>query len=397
MAKTWTPTWLTAIFTINAIALNLAEPLTLIDPLQGRRDLAAGQIKAASTSAFQHDPIRLLRAVRQAVEFDFTIEPDTEEWMRQAAARLPAVSPERQRDELLKLLKTPAPGQAIQMLRRLGILGHFLPEVETMAGVDQSPPHHLDVFDHTALALDIWTHLDQLDWTELPEQYRANVRQYLDQHLAGELPQRLAVSLAILFHDTGKPLTRTEEESGQGTRIRFLGHEQESAKISRHFMHRFHFSSQAVHFVERVVAHHMRPLHLASDNRLSRRAIYRFFRDTGAPTFQAGVAVALHSLADQQATYSRGHGQAEAQALLRVIRQLLDAYFTGHAQVVDPPPLLTGHDLMETWGLTEGQLIGQLLQQLKEAQATGRVTTKAQALDFIKSHLDFAHEQPDEL
>jgi hypothetical protein len=150
---------------------------------------------------------------------------------------------------------------------------------------------------------------------------------------------------------------------------------------------------------------------LANENKVSRRAIYRFFRDTGGPTFQAGVAVALHSLADHRATYSPGSrlsaanspergdfaGQAETRSLLQVIQQLLEAYFKKYDQVVEPPPLLTGHDLMNTLGLAEGSLLGQLLQQLKEAQATGQVTNKAEALEFIKSNLNFAHQQSEDL
>jgi tRNA nucleotidyltransferase/poly(A) polymerase len=384
-------------FTINAIALSLTGSPLLIDPWQGQRDLANTLIRATSEVAFEHDPVRVLRAVRQAIEFGFTIEPETETLIRQAAHRLPAVSSERQRDELLKLLNTPAPGQAVQILRRLEVLSHFLPEVQAMAGVGQSAPHHLDVFDHTALALDIWSHLSRADWTELPEQVRPEVQHYLNEALAGELSRRLAISLALLLHDTGKSLTRTEEKSAKGLRTHFYGHEQESAKITRRVMNRFHFSSQATQFVERVVAHHMRPLLLANETKLSRRAVYRFFRDTAGPTFQAGPAVALHALADRRATYPPGQGQAETKALLQVIHQLLAAYFAEREQVIDPPPLLTGHDLMENLGLAEGSLIGQLLQRLREAQATGQVTSKADALEFIKSNLDFAHQQSEDL
>jgi tRNA nucleotidyltransferase/poly(A) polymerase len=371
-------------FTINAIALSLTNPDQLIDPHQGQRDLAAGQIQAVSEAAFDHDPVRVLRAIRQATEFNFSIEAQTQQLLSRAAPRLIHVSPERQRDELVKLLNTPAPGQAGQMLLHLDVLPHILPEVKAMSKVNQSPPHYLDVFDHTTAALDAWATMRLNNFSEVPVGLQAAVQQYLNDPLAGNVTPQILMPLALLLHDTGKPLVRTQAAD----KIQFLGHEKESAKIARQVMQRLHFSGQAIGFVEKVVAHHMRPLMLA-EGKVSRRAIYRLFRDTTGGNYQAGVAVALHALADQRATYPPGQGKAEEQALLEVIHKLIAAYFEQRNQVVAPPPLLTGRDLIKELGLNPGQLVGLLLNRLKEAQAVGQVHTRDQALDFIKADPDF--------
>jgi tRNA nucleotidyltransferase/poly(A) polymerase len=375
-------------FTINAIALSTSKALELIDPLQGRRDLAARQIRATSTTTFKHDPVRVVRAVRQAVELDFVIEAETDQTLREAASELPGVSPERRRDELLKLLNTPAPGRAVQMLRRLGVLPYLLPEIMPMMGVSQGSPHYLDVFDHTTAALDAWAGRVTSGFSDLPASLRPQVEQQLNEPLAGNLTQQNVMPLALLLHDTGKPSTRSQD-AGLETRVRFVGHEQASVEVVRPMMQHFRFSSQATDFVETVVAQHMRPLLLAGEDQVSRRAIYRFFRDTSAGAFQAGVAVALHALADHQATYPPGQGQAEGQRLLAVVTQLVTAYFEQRDQVVEPPPLLTGRDLMEQLGLAEGRLIGVLLGRLREAQATGEVADKAGAIAFIEADPDF--------
>jgi tRNA nucleotidyltransferase/poly(A) polymerase len=384
-------------FTINAMALSLTDPPQLIDPWQGQRDLVNQRLRTTSATALQRDPVRVLRAFRQAVQLSLTIEPDTERHLRQAAPHLSQVSPERQRDELLKLLATPASGQAIRAMRHLSVLPHILPEVEALVGVSQPTPHHLDVFEHTASALDRWAELLASGWPDIPAGQRENVAHYLNETLAGDLPQSVAIALALLLHDTGKPLTRSQEVTVAGLKIHFHGHEKESAHITRRIMQRLHFSSQATDFVESVVAHHMRPLLLALTQKVSRRAIYRLFRDTGGATYQAGVAVALHALADHRATYPPGQGQAEETALLKVVHRLLEAYFEQRDQVINPPPLLTGRDLIQTLGLSEGQLIGQLLKQLQEAQAAGQVQDKATALAFVRARLDFAQEPTDEL
>ncbi|MBN1218205.1 MAG: CCA tRNA nucleotidyltransferase [Anaerolineae bacterium] len=378
-------------FTVNAMALNLAEPAELIDPQNGQRDLQSGQIQAVTNDAFENDPARVLRAIRQAAEFGFSIETKTRQLARQAAPKLATVSPERQRDEILKLLNTPAPGQAVEELHQLGILPHILPEVETLIGVEQSPPHYLDVFDHTIAALTTWTKMRQVDFSDPPIRLPAAVKQYLHEPLAGNVTLEMIMPVAQLLHDTGKPATRTVkiQESGHYTKTQFLGHERESAKIARQVMNRFHFSGQAIGFVETVVTQHMRPLLLAQEGTASRRAIYRLFRDTTGQNYQAGVAVALHALADQRATYPPGQGQAEEKALLEITNKLITAFFEQREQVVDPPPILNGRDLMAELNLAQGQLIGQLLDRLREAQATGQVQTRLQALNFIKTDPEF--------
>jgi poly(A) polymerase len=133
----------------------------------------------------------------------------------------------------------------------------------------------------------------------------------------------------------------------------------------------------------------MRPLLLTQQEHVTRRAIYRLFRDTAGANYQAGVAVALHALADHQATYPAGQGEVEGQLLRTVTDQLLAAYFEQRDQVVNPPPLLTGRDLIEKFGLSTGKIIGTLLDRLKEAQAMGRVQTRDEAADFIKADPDF--------
>ena len=384
-------------FTINAIALSLGDSLQLIDPLNGRRDLAAGRIRGCSEATFHNDPARVLRAIRLAAQFDFEIEAGAAQKLSEDAPKLQTVSPERRRDELMKLLNTPAPGQAVDMLRRFEVLPYFLPEMAATIGVEQSPPHHLDVFGHTLAALNAWADLVRSNWSFFSDNMKSGIITQMGQPIEGNLTQQMLMPLALLLHDTGKPLTYTRESIEGQLKIRFLGHERESQKITRRVMHRLRFSHQASDFVEKVVLNHMRPLLLAAEGKVSRRATYHFFRDTGQAAFQAGIAVALHALADHAATYPPEQGQTEGQALEDVVHYLITAFFEQQSQVVDPPLLLTGRDLMETFGLPQGPLIGTLLRRLKEAQAAGQVADKAAALAFINNDPDFANWQKGEL
>jgi len=376
-------------FTINAIALNLTTTPELIDPFQGQVDLQQKRIQMVSATAFQNDPLRTLRAVRQAVDFEFTIEPKTISALKQVTPKITTVSPERQRDELLKILKTSQPGQAIQMLQTFGALSYVLPDVSAMIGVTQSAPHHLDVFDHTTKALDIWANLNQHGLPNSLSTWQTEIENYFQQTLAGGFTLQLLMRLGLLLHDVGKPLTRSDNNQ----RIRFLGHEIESAKIATNIMESLRFSGQAIDFVEKLVTNHMRPLALTHNNTISRRAIYRLFKDSGTKNFDAGPAVALHALADHRATYPVGEGEVAEQKLIKVIATLLQAYFNQQKQIIHPPALLTGRDLIKQFNLKQGKIVGELLSHLREAQAVGDVLDRDSALNFIASQLIKMDEQ----
>jgi poly(A) polymerase len=384
-------------FTINAMALNLQAPGTLIDPAGGQHDLAQAQIRAVTPRALRNDPIRVIRAIRQAVDFDFSVEAETGALVSEAGALLSLTTAERQRDEFIKLLDTSRPGFAIQTLHKLGVLLYLLPEAAAMDKVDQSPPHHLDVLQHTAAAMDAWVFMAKNEWAAIPYPSPSRIEDYFGHQLAGDLTLKQLMPLALLLHDTGKPLTRTEVIKDGKTQYQFLKHEHRSAGLTRNIARRFRFSGQATDFIANVVQNHMRPGWLSANPALSRRAVYRFFKDTTLPHINAGVAVALHALADHHATYAPGLGQPELAALRQVVNQLLVSFFEQREEVVTPVLLLTGSDLINELGLPQGKLIGMLLNQLQEAQADGQIRDRSEAIAFIKNTPDFSKFQAGQL
>jgi tRNA nucleotidyltransferase/poly(A) polymerase len=381
-------------FTVNAIAFDVRQPERLIDPTGGAADLRAKVLRACSSEAFSNDPIRILRGVRQALAFGFQIEPQTLNWMRQAAALLQGTSEERQRDELVRMLDGGQAQSAIRLLDTFGALAPVLPELAALKGVTQSPPHTLDVWEHTLAVL---KELDRL-WAVLIADPvgdpAANLvaaaavarlgryRRALAGHFAAGLNPnrslRALLFLAALYHDVSKPAARSVEPAG---RIRFLGHEDLGAEQTVARARRLAFSQAEIQRVEIIVRDHMR-LHLlaAGGEPPSRRAIYRYFRATGA----AGVDIILLSLADLLATYGVTLTQPVWEAELDLAQILLDAWFEQPAQIVRPPRLVTGSDLMTALHLPSGPTIGRLLAAIQEAQATGEITSREQALDFAR-------------
>jgi poly(A) polymerase len=184
------------------------------------------------------------------------------------------------------------------------------------------------------------------------------------------------VFLSALYHDIGKPHTKEIDQDGH---FRFIKHEEVSADLVVKLGQTLQLSNSEIKRTRVIVLNHMRPLWLAQTGELpSRRAIYRFFRDTGP----GGVDVCLLSLADTLATYGPALPPDIWAHQVDVVRYLLEAWWEKKEEVISPSPLIDGNDLMEELGLKPGPIIGQILRNIQEAQATGIVTNQSQALDL---------------
>ena len=384
-------------FTINAMALpaTAVSDGSLIDPLGGRADLQAGRIRLTHGQALMDDPVRALRALRLALSLNFSLPPETTTAIGAAIPYLHTVSSERVRDELLKLLQTTMPDQAVAQMAELSLLAAVLPEIAALADVVQSAPHHEAVLPHTisvlrwlvqveaALAAD-----EAIDdpavvavGTALAN-YAPQLSEHLQRREEGNVAGRTLLRLGALFHDVGKRETRTVEESG---RVRFIGHDQLGATLAARRLRHLTLSNKAISHVRRIVANHMRPLLLAEEGlaRPSRRAVYRFFRDAGP----AGLDVGLLALADHLATHNGPGDLARWQRLLTVVITLFGHYFEQFTETVAPTPLLDGNELMAALQLVPGPEVGRLLRLIEEAQAAGEVTTKEEAIHFARQRI----------
>ncbi len=378
-------------FTINAMALPATAVTTasIIDPFNGLTDLANKQIHLVQSDALERDPIRTLRALRQGLSYGFQLTNDTKAAVIVAAPSLHKTSMERMRDELVKMLETAVPDQAIQQMADLELLPQLLPEVADLADIEQSPPHHEPVLAHTISVLR-WlvavetAVVDQqpiaiAELTEVQSQF-AQFSKGLQTHLArdigGGLNGRLLLRLDAVFHDVGKKDSQTVEESG---RIRFLGHDKVGAHLAAPRLHKLAFSNRAIKQIETAVAGHMRPLHLAqTGKRPSRRAIYRYFRATK----ETGLDIGLLSLADHLATYGGVGDETQWHNLITVVVELFRHYFELYKETVAQEPLINGRDLIQLLKIPAGPEIGRILRLAQEAQAAGELTTREQALEF---------------
>ena len=378
-------------FTVNAMAVELSSALSgdwrrVRDPFGGARDLRDGVIRAARDSAFESDPIRLLRAVRLSAETGLAIDESTQSLMRRDAALLSRSSPERVREELLRTLAAPRAGRWIRMADALELLAVVFPELDEARGVAQPKEHYYDVFGHLLAAVDFADEIIRDDYAS-PLAARETPRfdgmdAYFAQPLSDAHSRGTFLKLAALLHDVAKPRTKTVEPSG---RVRFFGHSEVGEDMAAAAARRLRMGGRAVRHLRAMVRHHLRPRQMSNGDGLpTSRAVHRYYRDLGD--------VALDTLYLNMADFLAARGpllappEMERQArtishILRVGPQKLEA------RTRKMSGLLTGHDIMNEFRLRPGPIVGGLLRAVAEAEASGEVGSREEALSLAKTHL----------
>jgi len=383
-------------FTIDAMAVDLSRlgkeriDVQLIDPFNGWDDLQRSVIRVVADTAFESDAVRLLRAVRLAAELDFTIDNRTEALIRCHSHLITNVAGERIREELFQLLAVSRARQFLHYLDELGLVTAMIPELAQAKGVEQPKEHCWDVFDHSIETVDavdfllrrgVWEYGGEEVLTVTP--WSARLAQHFNLEVSSGSTRRLLLKLAALLHDVAKPQTKTIEANG---RMRFLGHAKEGAAIAVNILERLRFSTKEIKLVEIMVMHHLRPVQMSHDGLPTRRAIYRYFRDTG----EAGIDTLFLSLADHLATRGPHLDLAQWREHAQLVEYVLYQRFQEES-LVSPPKLVNGHDLINIFSLSPGPRIGELLEAVREAQATGELATREEALSYIDCLLKESH------
>jgi len=329
-------------FTINGLLLDVdlgqsaeARRSSVVDYVGGLADLDAGVIRAIGRpeKRFDEDQLRLLRAVRFAARFGFEIEPVTMAAIRKLAARVHAVSRERVRDELTKMLTEGRARLAFELLDETDLLVQVLPEISKMKGVEQPPQFHPEG--------DVWTHTLML----------------LEQLEAG-CP--LTLAWGALLHDVGKPPTFRIAPD----RIRFDGHVEVGVAMGAEICRRFRFSNDETRQILALIENHMR---FADAPRMKASTLKRFFR-----LEQFEEHLALHRM-----------DCLAAHANLDIWNFVRERYESTPEEAVRPTPLITGRDLIEA-GYAPGAGFKEMLQAAEDAQLEGTIETTEQAMALVQ-------------
>ncbi len=384
-------------FSINAMAIPLKSlsgcmsAAEVVDPFGGQRDLDDGVLRMVSSAALDEDPVRMTRGARLAAQSGLSVEPGTAVAIRARALTICDAPPERVRDELMRLLQAGNACYGVRLLDDLELLCAIIPELEDTKGVTQPREHYWDVFNHLMETVG-W--VDAMFDTEIQTESPLNdlpgfegMREYFNGHVSDGFDRQTFLKLTALLHDISKPSTKTVEESG---RIRFFGHHTEGAEVSSGILNRLRFSRKAVAHVSEMVRQHLRPRQMAEKGMMpSRRALYRYYRNVGD--------VALDTLYLNTADYLAARGPMlevdDWRDHCQLIRHILDQGGASPGEesgdsLKTLPKLVSGYDIIDRFALEPGRKIGTLLEEVREAQASGEVKTKEQALELVRASIE---------
>ncbi len=372
-------------FTVNALAWDVRGAPHLVDPTGGLHDLRHELIRSPSQQVLASDPLRTLRAVRFAAQLGFGIEAETAGWIAELAPQLHRVAGGRIGQEMLKLFAAPHAADAVQAAEDAGALEGLIPPMAAMRGVGQGGYHHLDVLGHTLLAL----HETERAINE-PELFMPRAAEAVRAWLH-EPSNRAALRMAVLFHDVGKPEQRTVEDG----RIRFLGHADTGASMFLELAERWSLPIHLRRQVARMIRLHMRPLELVNaalraeqrgrepQSVITIRAIRRLMRDAEP----AAIGLLLLAIGDRSACRGPGSHFEQRGRIYEIFDDMLVRYLQWLREHRELPRLIDGIELMETLGIDEGPLVGELLDAIAEAYADGEIATRQEALELARRML----------
>ncbi len=330
-------------FTINGMFLDPASN-KVIDLVGGQADIGAKLVRAIGEPGqrLAEDRLRMLRAVRFATALDYQIDERTWDALVASASSINQISAERIRDEVVRIFLSSNRVRGWDLLDASGLMSAILPELQAMKGVLQPEQFHPegDVFVHTRLMLSL-------------------------------LPETVSVLLvfAVLFHDVAKPVTARVDEAG---RIRFNEHDRIGAEMTEAIMRRLRFSRAEIEATVEMVRQHM----VFKD--APKMRVAKLKRFMARPTFEQELE--LHRV-DCQSSHRILDNY---EFLLRKREEFAN-------EPIIPPPLVRGDDLI-AFGLKPGPKFGEILEAVETGQLEGKLRTRDEALNWVKSHYSLGNE-----
>ncbi len=371
-------------YTVNALAIPLAtlldggQKIILIDPLNGQADLEQSILRSCP-GAFPADPLRMLRGFRLSATRGMEISSETLAEMARHAALIGRAAAERITHELDQIMESTRAFATLWAMHGTGLLERIVPELYAGLGLAQPEFHHLDVFHHSFLALELIEAI-----IAQPARYYGDCQEELSLYLQ-RAEVRRNLKWAALLHDIGKPGTRAVQVERQG-RVTFYGHDEEGSMLLQDLALRLKWSNEDRVRVGGLIAMHMHPFHLCNVQRselLSKRAILKLCKRAGDEL----CGLFLLAMADSLASKGEKKPAEMEKELADLLRRVLLVYERDIRPVVGSPPLLSGHDLIEKFALQPGPIFAVILKELEALRVEGRVGNPAEARAWVAAFL----------
>jgi len=367
-------------FTVNSLCINIKsikkyiEKEKIVDYFNGKKDIEKKIIRMIDEKNIKDDPLRILRAFRISSQINFKIEKKTLSCILKYRKLLKTISGERIRDELWKILENDNSHIYINELFKNKILEEIFPDFKLYYDDPNHYFHKDGLWGHSYYALKSAEEILN-DLKKYFPRVKRKLENYLESYIDGRTRRKIILKLGVLLHDIGKPVTAKRINN----RLRFFGHEAKGVKITKNILNRLKGSKKEFSTLKTIILNHMRVSNLFENKTITKKAIFRFFRDTGDDV----VNLLLLSLADRLSYKVVKEQKKVLEKHYLLTKKLIYRFFLSKNKV-NPEPLLNGFEIMKLLNLTPSKKVGELKNKIIEMQALGKIRTKKQAIAFLK-------------
>lgn len=356
-------------FSINAMAYDIKKH-NLIDLYKGLEDIKNKIVRIFDVQNILDDPLRILRAYRFASKYDFEIEANSKKMLEvhYKLMNKNKIAKERIQVEFLKLLEGKNSAKTLWEMKNNKFLYEIFSELEFQEDVPPNSHHHLKLIDHS---IETINQLENLISDE-PQWVQAHMRQDFIPVIS-----RLAfLKLATLLHDLGKP--HTWEIDPVSGRHRFIKHDEIGAQMAKETLKKLKYSNNQIKYIAKLIKHHIYPSHLLQSE-VTEKAIFRMFRKLEECT----IDTILLAKADRLSARGIDITDAIVKKNMMGLCGLLEKYKTAKETLKPLEKLISGDEIMRILDINADKNLGNIIKKLKEAQLSGDVITKEDAINFV--------------
>lgn len=361
--------------TINAIAYDINKE-QFIDIVGGIKDIKNKKIKGISPQNFEDDPLRLLRIFRFYANTGFDLDKSLIKIVKENYKDINKPAKERITAEILKLFEGKYASDALLKMDECNLLEEIFPIYKEVKKIPSNSHHHLDLFHHLAETV------KQLQ--TLYENSEEEIKKYLDLEKGFGVKTIAFLKMAGFLHDIGKPSCWTiEEETG---RHRFIKHDEIGSKLVVPILKNLKFSKKQIEYIKKLIKFHIYPSSMMSAPDVTDKAYMKFYRKMD----DCVIDVIFLAEADRLSARGEKVTQEMVDRNISNLSWLLSNYLKMKDNIKPIDKFLDGTDIMEILGISQGPELGKIINALKEAQISGDVNTKQEAINFVKEFFNLS-------